>query len=34
LMPDARHSPQLEAKEATLAVIVPFVRKVLMKAAA
>ena len=34
LMPDARHSPQLEAKEATLAMIVPFVRKVLMKAAA
>jgi pimeloyl-ACP methyl ester carboxylesterase len=34
LMPAARHSPQLEAKEATLAVIVPFVRKVLMKAAA
>ncbi len=26
-MPDARHSPQLEAKEATLAAIVPFVRK-------
>lgn len=34
LIPDARHSPHLEAKQATLAAIVPFVRSVLMEKAA
>jgi pimeloyl-ACP methyl ester carboxylesterase len=34
LIAAARHAPHLEAKEATLAAIVPFVRSVLMKAAA
>jgi pimeloyl-ACP methyl ester carboxylesterase len=34
LIRDARHAPHLEAKGATLAAIVPFVRTILMKAAA
>jgi pimeloyl-ACP methyl ester carboxylesterase len=34
LIAGARHAPHLEAREATLAAIVPFVRRVLMKAAA
>jgi pimeloyl-ACP methyl ester carboxylesterase len=34
LIAGARHAPHLEAKDATLAAIVPFVRRVLMKAAA
>jgi pimeloyl-ACP methyl ester carboxylesterase len=34
LIAGARHAPHLEAKKATLAAIVPFVRSVLMKAAA
>ncbi len=34
LIPEARHSPHLEATQATLAAIVPFVRDTLMKAAA
>ena len=34
LIAGARHSPHLEAKDATLAAIVPFVRSVLMEAAA
>ncbi len=34
LIAGARHAPHLEAKDATLAAIVPFVRSVLMEAAA
>lgn len=34
LIPDARHSPHLEAKDATLAAIAAFVRTILVKAAA
>jgi alpha-beta hydrolase superfamily lysophospholipase len=34
LIAGARHAPHLEAREATLAAIVPFVRSVLMEAAA
>ncbi len=34
LIPDARHAPHVEAKDATLAAIVPFVRTILMKVAA
>jgi hypothetical protein len=34
LIADARHSPHLEAKDATLAAIVPFVRSTLLDKAA
>jgi hypothetical protein len=34
LIAGARHAPHLEAKDATLAAIVPFVLSVLMEAAA
>jgi hypothetical protein len=34
LIESARHAPHLEAREATMDAIVPFVRRVLLKAAA